>query len=97
MENKKEEAKKEIKRQDINKLSYEDLKNLTIQIDNAYHEKVKENEQLKLTIESIVDWKAKLAFLFEVVKSSDKFSPVFVKDCVDEIEKSLSKPEEENK
>ncbi|MBO6232513.1 MAG: hypothetical protein J6N78_00370 [Clostridia bacterium] len=97
MENKKEEVKQEIKRQDINKLSYEDLKSLTIQIDNAYHEKVKEVEQLKLTIESIVDWKAKLAFLFEVVKNSDKFNSTFVKDCVDEIEKSLSKPEEENK
>ena len=77
---------------DVNKLSHEDLKNVTADMMQRIRELMIENERLKNFINSdLKDEKVMKALhlLFKVLKYSEYFSTDFVTKCVEIIEKSL--------
>lgn len=71
------------------KLTYEQLENvakqLSAQSEELYKRYLKAEELLAIR---------RLDYLIKVVEMKDNFSDKFIKDCIEEIEKSLTIPEE---
>ena len=72
------------------KLSYEELEEYARQLAQA-------NVQMRQHLEqqNYGNYHQRIAYLFEVVRNSDKFSAKFVANCITELEEILTLPEED--
>lgn len=84
-----EKKDKEQVNEAINKLTYDQLKNVTSQLAQQFDKCRDENEKLKKYIENeIVPQRlyTEINLLFKVLKYSEYFSVEFVNNCVDKLE-----------
>lgn len=67
------------------------------QLEQAVNQLSQINMQMrqKLEQQNYANFHQRMAYLFEIVRNSDKFSSAFVQKCIEEIEYSITIPEEE--
>ena len=85
---KREETKKDA----VKKLSYEELENAAKQISAQLDAVIKENARLKsmVTQLQIGNLYTELGFRFKVIEQQESFNPLFVEDCISEIERIMT-------
>lgn len=98
-ENKNQEKKVEEKKKDneVKKLSYRDLENVTRQISAQLDAAVKENKRLKEALQQaqMANLFTQMEFMFKVVENYNAFDSEFVQKCIDAIQNiMLNNPEE---
>lgn len=71
------------------KLSYEELEAAANQLMQANQQYRKQLEQ-----QNYGNFHQRMAYLFEVVRNSDKFNASFVQKCIEELELTLTIPEQ---
>lgn len=94
-ENKNKEKKKEVKN-NLKKLSYEELENAARQISAQFDAVLKENNQLKSAVNQLQmnNLYTELNFRFKVIEFQDSFSPEFVDNCIATIESIMTAKED---
>lgn len=94
-ENKNKEKKKEVKN-NLKKLSYEEMENAARQISAQFDAVLKENNQLKSAVNQLQmnNLYTELNFRFKVIEFQDSFSPEFVDNCINTIESIMTTKED---
>lgn len=91
-----ETAKKEVKlgtpKEEMKKISYEQLNEIANQLHNQNHQLMNRVRELEITLNRV-----RLEYLFAVVKHSDKFPQEFVNMCTEDIVMALSPVEKSEK
>jgi hypothetical protein len=95
-EKKKLEEEKVEKRNNKQKLSYEDLETVAKQFAAQLEAASVENQQLKLKVQQLQlgNMYTELEFRFKVLQNAEMFSPDFVEMCVKSIEDTMTPVEE---
>lgn len=86
-----EKLKSEQQNTSKEKLSYEDLQNVATQLSNQNRQLYNELQKANMT-----NAFKRLDYLFKVIENRSAFNAEFVKECVSEIELTISIPESEN-
>lgn len=96
MEEKNKDNQKEVKKQ-VKKISYEELETVAKQFAAQLDAAVKENNQLRLTVQKLQlgNMYTELEFKFKVLQNAEMFSSEFVELCVKSIEDIMTPEAEE--
>ena len=95
MEENTKEVKKEVKKNAVKKLSYEELENVAKQISAQAEAIVKENQQLKAALQQVQldNVYKELELKFKALEYGDFFSPNFIDTCIQSIEEIMTPAE----
>lgn len=93
-------AGKEVKKEEIKKISYEDLQKAAGQLYQQNQQLIAKCKQYEEQIQRLNNVEVRLHYLFEVLDKGSYFDNDFIDVCVNEVKEIMTikeEPEEENK